>query len=926
MPPVVRRFLAIAASATLITGAAATVGADSAFAALPAPSPAAIANTATAQHVSVTATGLHLSPALTIAGPGGVSFKATGVQSSGSTITGTFDLDPSGLPAPTGAYTLTLTCLLTCSNLQTTITVTGNNPAPTSVTPSSFTTDQSASAVTIAGTNFASGDAVSFRNATSHATDPGVVFTPNFATSTATALHGTLTTHGAVVGTDDVVVTATNGGSGVCSSCASIVPAPVVTISSLSAPAVGRGAHNLPETILGSGFEAGAHVVIESTLGGAASTDVTVSGVTVGSSGQITASISATPTATTGSRFLVVTNPDGSNGHTTFTVDPAPVITKVTAASRGQNSVGGTAMIQGSGFLTGAVVSAGTGISLDSTTGSLTVPNSGQINITGIDVAATATTGQRPVTVTNPDGGTTTSSAASVPSGNQWFFTVVPAPVLTSFTPSTAALGTANLPFDIAGTYTTGQTAAAVKVTSPTDAAVTFTVTAITTTHITGTFTVPVGAHSGLHDVRVVDAFGGTATCTGCLTVAAGISAVSPASLHNTAGSQSLQVTGNNLTTGHHYTLSMTRATAASGQGTVTADGTATGNVWSGTVNINDDAPGAYNLTLTDATTAASVGSCSACFTILPQGTATVSAVSPTQVPAGATTTVVVSGQNLFRGATVSFPAGSGLTAGATTVNSDTTGAVLSVKVPVTVASTAVTGSKVNLTLTNAPASSTADPTQTSTLVNALTVGGLAVKATHHAGIVVHRSKAHLTYGHHLTLTGTLSDTTAGTRLGGVRILLGYRSDAGTLHTLTTRTTHSNGSFSYTFIPKVNGVYYASYAGRRATSTAFGYTIATDTTARSTVKATISIHGRRSGKHGVIVTGTVRPHEAGQTVVLYRIQHGKRSRVATARVTGASHYRFSFKKVAHGHYHLEAGIGASPGHLGATSRRITVVR
>ncbi len=927
MLPSARRFVTIATSALVVSAAAATISATPAAATLSAPSPSSVANTATAQQVSVTASGLVLLPAMSISGPGGASFNATGVSASGSTVTGTFNLDPNGLPAPPGSYTLTVTCASGCSGDTTTLAVTGVAPHPTSITPSTIATDQGALAVTIAGTGFADGDSVTLRNSSTTVTDPNVVFTPDFAHSSATALKGTLNTSGATVQTDDVVVTATNALSGSCAHCASVVPAPDVIIDSLSAPAVGEGAQNLPETIFGGGFQPGATVVVKTTLGGAASTDVTVSGVSVASSGVINAHLSATPTATTGSRFLVVTNPDGSSASSAITIDAAPKITKVTASPRGQNSVNGTATLDGTGFQPGATVSFGSGVTLDPANGAVNVPNATTAQVLGIDVASDAATGQRPVTIINPDGGSTTSSSASVPSGNQWFFTVVLGPAVTSFSPKSLGLNTASVPFDLAGSFAPNQSAGGVSVTTPDDNNIVFSVASINTTDIKGTVSVGPSTRVGAHDLKLVDSFGGTTTCASCVSVSPfAITGVSPASMTNVAGQQALQVTGSSLTTGHAYTLTMTRNPAVPGQGVVTTDGTATGNTWSSTVNIVDDAPGKYDLKLTDDSNSASFGSCSACFSILPSGALSVAAVSPTHIPAAAITTVTITGQHLFRGAKVSFPAGSGLIPGKTTPHADASGAVLSLSVPVAVDANTPPGSTVNLTLTNAPAGTTADPAQTSTLPKALTIDPAAAsKGTHGTMLLLHRTPSHLTFGHLVTLTGELVDASSGKGLNNKSIKLSYVDHRGINHFVATTTTSGGGFYNFSFEPRYSGRYHAHFLGQPATKTAIGYGRSAATAGSTSVASKVSIHFRQHGSR-LVISGHVAPGASGHKVTLYRRLHGRRVRVSTARLSSSSRYRFSINNVAPGTYHLLVAIGATSRNAAGASRTLKVVK
>ena len=161
-------------------------------------------------------------------------------------------------------------------------------------------------------------------------------------------------------------------------------------------------------------------------------TSVTFNGVTasftVNSATQITAIVPAG--ATTGK--IAVTTPDGTaTSAADFTVIPAPTISGFTPTS---------GPVSTSVTITGAVFSGATAVTFNGVTASFTVNSDTQITALA---PPGATTGK--IAVTTP-GGTATSEAD---------FTVIPAPTITSFSPTSGSVGTV---VTITGTTLTGAT------------------------------------------------------------------------------------------------------------------------------------------------------------------------------------------------------------------------------------------------------------------------------------------------------------------------------------------------------------------------------------------------------------------------------------------------------------------------------------
>lgn len=293
------------------------------------PTPATIANTVTAQKVSVaTSTNalLYLAGASAqIVGPGSLKdtyagSSVTHTSSGNATITATFDLvTAAGLPAAPGTYEIDTCTALSCAVPVDTgsITVTGAAPTPGTVsTPFSIAAGATGN-VTIPGKGFAKDETLSITRPGGSASD--ATFTENTTTSTATSLVGTLKVGASVPdGIYDLVVTDPSGQSGVCKGCLEVGtasatgPGPVTglvaTAITASTASVSWGAPTSGTT------PTGYSVVVSKT-----STTKTDSGVTVTHSGTATtASVSGLTPSTL--YYVTVTATDGTNTSTPYTV------------------------------------------------------------------------------------------------------------------------------------------------------------------------------------------------------------------------------------------------------------------------------------------------------------------------------------------------------------------------------------------------------------------------------------------------------------------------------------------------------------------------------------------------------------------------------------------------------------------------------
>ncbi|MDO7854309.1 IPT/TIG domain-containing protein [Hymenobacter convexus] len=232
----------------------------------------------------------------------------------------------------------------------------------------------------------------------------------------------------------------------------------------------GGGLAGTVVTVLGSNFT-GATAV---SFNGTAAANFTVVSAT-----QLTAVVAAGTTTGT----ITVTTPQGTaTSALPFVVGPPPTITSFTPTT---GAVGGTVVITGTNF-TGA-----TQVTFNGTVApTFTVNSATQITVT---VPAGATTGV--IGLTAPTGVVTSTGV----------FTVVPAPTVTSFTPTYGQAGTV---VTLTGTNFTGAT----QVTFNGTVAPTFTV--VSATQIT--VTVPTGATTGFIGVTTA---GGTGTSSTVFTV-----------------------------------------------------------------------------------------------------------------------------------------------------------------------------------------------------------------------------------------------------------------------------------------------------------------------------------------------------------------------------------------------------------------------
>jgi hypothetical protein len=292
-----------------------------------------------ATNVTVTGTGFSNNPTLTFTGPG-TGVKVTGVSSSTSTsITAAVTV---GAAAHTGSYNLVVT-----NSDGGTVTCTGCLTVTVAPTVTSFSPGQMRQG---AGPNL-SITGTGFSNPTLVFIGPGGGIRGSDLTITPTSITGQiLSPLAAKVGQYTVRIVNADGSKAICTNCLTVIPAPTVT--AITPSTFGVGAKNVPVTITGTGFDAGAKLLF---IGGSTSVKGTVTNVT---STSISATLSAPAGSTTGKYDLRVVDPDFSKGTLSkgVTVVAGPTITSIAPSSLdpGQST---TFTVTGTGFSSDATLS-----------------------------------------------------------------------------------------------------------------------------------------------------------------------------------------------------------------------------------------------------------------------------------------------------------------------------------------------------------------------------------------------------------------------------------------------------------------------------------------------------------------------------------------------------------------------------------------
>ncbi len=291
-----------------------------------------------------------------------------------------------------------------------------------------------------------------------------------------------------------------------------LIAPPPATPASASPATIAAGQPSVNVTITGtqasgSGFydpgsNLGGNAVPFSHIGASVTGGVTVNSVTFNSPTRITLNLS-TVGATSGSRNVTVTNPDGqtSTGNGILAVSGStggPTISSVSPHTLGQAGTR-SLTVNGTKFQSGATTSvSGTGVTVVSTT----FVSSTQLTIR-VKAAATAPAGPRDVTVTTEGGAATCVGCLKID----------PAPAPTSSSPSKGARG-ATISVDILGSnFRSGARAhfgSGITVKST---------TLVNSGKLTARITISSGTTTGTRTVKVINPDKGTGLCVGCFSV-----------------------------------------------------------------------------------------------------------------------------------------------------------------------------------------------------------------------------------------------------------------------------------------------------------------------------------------------------------------------------------------------------------------------
>ena len=371
-------------------------------------------------------------------------------------------------------------------------------------------------------------------------------------------------------------------------------------------------------TLTGQNFTSPATVTWPATGG-------SVSNVTVVNATTVTATFAAAANATPGSYNVTVSTAAGTSGPVPFQITalaPAPVVTSISPTS-GNPGTSVSVTLTGSNFAQGATVNlTGTGVSASS----ISVVSTTQLTAT-FTISATAATGTHNVTVTTSAG---TSNAVA--------FTVnaaPAAPVLSSLSPASGTLGsTVNV--TLTGTNFTPGATLAITGTGVSASSI----SVVSTTQITATFTIATTAATGIYNVTVTTAAGTSNTAAFPVNAAPAapvLSSLSPAS--GTAGSTvNVALTGTGFTPG--ATLAIT-GTGVSASGISVVSATQITALFAITSTAST---GARNVTIT---TAAGTSN-TAAFTVNPATGSgpTLTALTPNNGLAGTSVNLTMTGTN----------------------------------------------------------------------------------------------------------------------------------------------------------------------------------------------------------------------------------------------------------------------------------------
>lgn len=170
--------------------------------------------------------------------------------------------------------------------------------------------------------------------------------------------------------------------------------------------------------------------------------------------------------------------------------------------------------------------------------------------------------------------------------------------------------------------------------------------------------------------------------------------------------------------------------------------------------------------------------------------------------------------------------------------------------------------------------------------------------------------------GHAIHITGHLSDEN-GDPIANATISIAPRFTNGKLGHAATAVTNSGGAYSQTFVPSFTATYVATYKG------APEHDPVTVKTARTRVRAAVSLSGQATQSSPVTVTGHVSPNKAHKTIAIFEVTSSGKKQVGKARLNSSSHFTAHLSLPA-GKVKLYAMIDSTSGNLSGQSHILVI--
>ena len=658
---------------------------------------------ATSQNVTVTGTGFDndgTTLAATISGSGDTGVTVNSVTYVNST-TLTLSLSVASNATVASNYGIILTNGDSSTATKTNAFTVTAAPSITALSPS--TGDQGATneSITVTGTGFQSGAAVTFPNNTG-ITVVSTTFNSSTSLTVKVNISGSATT-----GATNVVVTNPDAGTSTDANAFTVNGPPTVT--SLNPSTGDRGATNESITVTGTNFVNGSQLA--STIAHSGDSGVTVNSTTYVSSTSLTLSVSISGSATVASNYSFnLTNGDGSTATlaNAFTVNGPPTVTSLNPSTGDRGATNESVSVTGTNFVNGSQLASTIAHSGDSgvTVNSTTYVSSTSLTV-NVTVASNATVASNySFNLTNGDGSTATLANA---------FTVNGPPTVTSLNPSSGDQGATNESVTVTGTnFDNDGTGFSASFSGQTTPPTVNSVTYVNSTTLTLSVSISGSATTGAYTFNLTNSDGSTATLANAFTVNGPptVTSLSPGSGDQGATNESVTVIGTNFDNdGTGFSASLSGQTTPPTVNSVTYVNSTTLTL---SVSISGSATtGAYtfNLTNSDGSTATLANA----FTVT--AAPSITSLNPSTGDRGATNeSITVTGTNFVNGSqlasTIAHSGDSGVTVNSTTYVSST-----SLTLSVSISGSATVASNYSFNLTNGDGS-------TATLANAFTVNG----------------------------------------------------------------------------------------------------------------------------------------------------------------------------------------------------------